>query len=507
MNKGRQCDGSDAPQKFRHVMPPSRLGTSHSSLDSYQKAVAPFHPEKSKHYTLIVVTEPHRQRILLGLKLRGFGKGMYNSFGGKVEEGEDLDECAARELEEETGISVERQHMSKCHVGLLRFTFEDSDTEMVVHLYRIQVSTSKNDNDDDSILYVDSNVIRPCDEIVPQWWDNWYDIPLDNMFADDSLWLTRLLESPNGEKNLWIEGHFHFEPGGQEVNTNRHYFLRFKRTLEQQLFHQLHVNRIHNPSIKEFKESFALAKMLQSFFQKDDIQVVVDVAGGHGALAALLLILLPTVEEAVVLDPANVGKGSVQRAWGSFYEKKTSTCRHECLRTGLPKELERLKQKNVLVVACHACQHLSEEILKISCGFGVSVAVMPCCQKDASPGSSWKAASKNLGIPVEKVMDILLAGKVMGLSWQSKRNAYDVRMKLIDEAITPQNRVVMCRHLKNSNRSTDEAHEKLKRIYKKAHENNGRNLDWVGEQIICGKSLAIGLFVGLVLSLTLVKRR
>lgn len=493
----------EAPKaKFRHVLPSSRLGTPHPSLDAYQEAVATNVPSKCKHYTLVVVTDASNNRILLGLKQRGFGKGMYNSFGGKVEEGEDLDECASRELLEETGIQVSREHMLQCHVGLLRFTFEDSDTEMVVHLFHVDVCTSSN-NKNETVLHIDPNVVRPCEEIIPEWWDNWYDIPLDNMFADDSLWLTRLLESSN-DKKLWIQGHFHFEPGGQQVNAIRHYHLTFKRSLEQELFHQLHIHRVHNPSIKEFKESFGFAKTVQSFFRKNVFSVVVDVAGGHGALAALLLIMFPTVEEAIVLDPADVGKGSVQRAWGKFFKKKTLRYQPECLRTGLPKELRKLKKSNVLVVACHACQHLSEEILEIASGFGVSAAVMPCCQKDPSPGSTWKATSKNLDIPVEKVMDLLLAGKMM--SWQNSGNGYDVRIKMIDEQITPQNRIILCRYLENPKKSTDEAYEKLKRIYRKAHENNRRDSDWIGEHI-CVKSLAIGLAVGLVLSFTLGKRR
>jgi hypothetical protein len=41
--------------------------------------------------------------------------------------------------------------------------------------------------------YVNPSTIRPCDEIIPQWFDDYSDIPLHNMFADDSIWLTRLL--------------------------------------------------------------------------------------------------------------------------------------------------------------------------------------------------------------------------------------------------------------------------------------------------------------------------
>lgn len=41
----------------------------------------------------------------------------------------------------------------------------------------------------------------------------------------------------------------------------------------------------------------------------------------------------------------------------------------------------------ILVVACHACQHLTDETLEIACSYGVHAAVLSCCQKDLSGGS------------------------------------------------------------------------------------------------------------------------
>ncbi|KAJ2629167.1 hypothetical protein H4R22_003483, partial [Coemansia sp. RSA 1290] len=38
-------------------------------------------------------------RVLLGLKKRGLGEGLWNGFGGKLETGETLYACAQRELE------------------------------------------------------------------------------------------------------------------------------------------------------------------------------------------------------------------------------------------------------------------------------------------------------------------------------------------------------------------------------------------------------------------------
>lgn len=253
-------------------------------------------------------------------------------------------------------------------------------------------------------------------------------------------------------------------------------------SMEQRLFHTLHDNQSNLLSIKEFKECYAFCNAIRTAFKKkkgksDTFDIVIDVCGGHGALAALFLICTPA-SLAIVIDPANVGGGRIQQAWGSEFMSKDKklTYRRECLRTGLPDELEQAlkmtSRNRILVVACHACQHLSEEILQIGCNYGVHVAVMPCCQKDRSPGSMWKAVSKNLSIPVAQVMDILQCGKIMALG------SHTVRLKCIDSKITPQNRIIVCRALSENEISeirhqeqneVDKAHSKLELVYRKAH--------------------------------------
>ncbi|XP_023213973.1 7,8-dihydro-8-oxoguanine triphosphatase-like [Centruroides sculpturatus] len=44
--------------------------------------------------TIVLVRES--SRVLLGLKKRGFGEGKWNGFGGKVQEGETIEEAAIR---------------------------------------------------------------------------------------------------------------------------------------------------------------------------------------------------------------------------------------------------------------------------------------------------------------------------------------------------------------------------------------------------------------------------
>lgn len=48
----------------------------------------------SRLFTLVLVVQP--PRVLLGMKKRGFGAGLWNGFGGKVQPGESIEEAARR---------------------------------------------------------------------------------------------------------------------------------------------------------------------------------------------------------------------------------------------------------------------------------------------------------------------------------------------------------------------------------------------------------------------------
>ncbi|MCX6765358.1 MAG: NUDIX domain-containing protein [Candidatus Moranbacteria bacterium] len=71
-----------------------------------------------KILTLCVVHQG--DQILLGMKKRGFGKGYWNGFGGKVHSGESIEETAMREIKEEVGIVPESLEKH----GILNFEFE-----------------------------------------------------------------------------------------------------------------------------------------------------------------------------------------------------------------------------------------------------------------------------------------------------------------------------------------------------------------------------------------------
>ena len=113
-------------------------------------------------------------KVLLGMKKRGMGIGMWNGFGGKVEEGETIEQAIYRELEEESGIKTGT--ISK--YGVIDFSFRDDPKELEVHIYKIQDFTC---------------TPFESDEMRPEWFLI-EEIPFENMWPDDIHWLPLLLE-------------------------------------------------------------------------------------------------------------------------------------------------------------------------------------------------------------------------------------------------------------------------------------------------------------------------
>lgn len=138
--------------------------------------------------TLVLVHQ--RPKILLAMKKRKFGAGHYNGFGGKVEEGESLRECAIRETYEEGGIKI----LNPEHVGKILFKFLESDEpDHDVHLFRV--------------LDYEGEPAE-TEEMAPAWFDE-DKIPFDEMWPDDKFWMPLFLA---GKKFV---GEFHFK--GKEI--------------------------------------------------------------------------------------------------------------------------------------------------------------------------------------------------------------------------------------------------------------------------------------------------
>ena len=141
-------------------------------------------------------------KILFGMKKRVFGSGRWNVFGGKLEEGESIEEAAKREIEEEAGIKV----LSLSKRGILDFEYQTGSKTLEVHIFSIDSYEGEP---------------KESEEMKPQWFDI-SELPFDKMWPDDTYWLPFFL---GGKK---FKGRFLFDrPSDAEYSS---------KILEKELF-------------------------------------------------------------------------------------------------------------------------------------------------------------------------------------------------------------------------------------------------------------------------------
>jgi 8-oxo-dGTP diphosphatase/2-hydroxy-dATP diphosphatase len=108
------------------------------------------------------------EKILLGMKKRGFGEGRWNGFGGKLEEGETIEMAALREVQEEIGIIPTKM----LKIGILDFAFESEAKELEVHIFKVTAYEGEP---------VESEEMRPK-------WFAYDEVPFAQMWSDDEHW-------------------------------------------------------------------------------------------------------------------------------------------------------------------------------------------------------------------------------------------------------------------------------------------------------------------------------
>lgn len=128
-----------------------------------------------KDTTLVIPIHPEKG-ILLGMKKRGFGKGRWNGFGGKLSEGESIEQAAIRELREEIGIHTKELALKK--VAEITFVFPTKqEWSQRCHVYLVHSWAGQE---------------QESEEMLPQWFQK-SQIPFESMWPDDPLWLPHVL--------------------------------------------------------------------------------------------------------------------------------------------------------------------------------------------------------------------------------------------------------------------------------------------------------------------------
>ncbi len=176
---------------------------------------------------------------------------------------------------------------------------------------------------------------------------------------------------------------------------------------------------------KELYEAWETARRIRRKYRGGRI---LDMAGGHGLLAHVLLLLDDTSKEALVVD-TNIPKNAKQlsdaviRAWPRL------SGRIRYMET--PMEEIAVFPEDI-VVSIHACGTLTDTVLAMAVAARARVAVLPCChdlgRSDTGGLKGWVNGP--------------LAVDVMRSAWL-RQQVYTIVTQTIPADITPKNRLLM----------------------------------------------------------------
>lgn len=139
---------------------------------------------KSLELTLLYLTKD--SQVLLAMKKRGFGEGKWNGVGGKIEQGETVEQALIRECQEEIGVTP----IEFIKRGYLVFSEHHAGERKIMNLH-VYITTKW-----------DGNIVE-SEEMKPAWF-NESELPYDTMWPADKIWIPIVLagESIHGEFKL-----------------------------------------------------------------------------------------------------------------------------------------------------------------------------------------------------------------------------------------------------------------------------------------------------------------
>jgi hypothetical protein len=176
---------------------------------------------------------------------------------------------------------------------------------------------------------------------------------------------------------------------------------------------------------KELYEAWEMARRVRRLFRGGR---VVDLGGGHGLLAQVMLLLDDTSPAAVVADktlPASSPRlhDALVRAWPRLSGRVSFL--------SIPLEDVDIRAGDV-VVSSHACGMLTDLVLDRAVAARAPVAVLPCCHDLASGDGSALAGWVDGALAI----DIMRAVRL-------EHRGYRVWTQVIPADITPKNRLLL----------------------------------------------------------------
>jgi hypothetical protein len=176
---------------------------------------------------------------------------------------------------------------------------------------------------------------------------------------------------------------------------------------------------------KELYEAWETARRTRRLFRGGR---VVDLAGGHGLLAHVMLLLDDSSPSAIVVDKAVPASGArVHEALVAVWPRLSD--RVAFIEQALD-EIEILPAD--VVVSSHACGRLTDLVLDRAVAARARVGVLPCChdlaRSDAGELTGWVDGAMAIDI---------------GRVWRLRQHGYRVWTQTIPDAITPKNRLLL----------------------------------------------------------------
>ena len=176
---------------------------------------------------------------------------------------------------------------------------------------------------------------------------------------------------------------------------------------------------------KELYEAWEVARRSRRVFRGGR---VVDLGGGHGLLAHVMLLLDDSSPEAIVVDRETppCAASIAQALWSAWPRLDGRVTRLEV-------DLERLTiQPTDVVVASHACGRLTDVILERAAAARARVAVLPCCHDLTACDTAGLDGWLDSALAIDAVRAVRL-----------RERGYRVRTQTIPAEITPKNRLLL----------------------------------------------------------------